>query len=148
MAKLNLTEIHTARLLKLALILTLHQEPTKKRGTEFDMGVWGYHDGRHKPGVKDNFCGTAACALGHAAMDKEFRADGLKLTFTKIDKEDGGGWKGDVSFHGEHGENAGAAFFGLTSDEARVFLNSDALKHDVARELARLAIYREEVSNT
>jgi len=143
--KQTVAELHTARLLKLAYILAAQVDGDGHRGTMFNMAVWGYHDGRHRPQVKDNFCGTAACALGHAGMDKQFRADGLKLSFRKS----GDVYEGEVRFEGLglEGVEAGAEFFGLTQDESRnLFGNSGSSKATVIEMLCRYAQHREEVS--
>jgi hypothetical protein len=143
---------HTKRLLKLADILAKFRP---KKGIKFDMAVWGRHDVSHVPSPQDGFCGTAACALGHGAMDPAFRRAGLKLWWTKLDR-----WydcekhcvvesptlDADVRFGGSHGEYAGAKFFGLSTEEAEdVFIETDVTKAQVTRKLRKYARRREEL---
>src|SRR5438445_301971 len=73
LAKVVTPATHTRRLLRLAEILRQHKDGDGVHGTEFNMRTFAEHDKSHKPTLKTNFCGTTACALGHAAMDPTFR---------------------------------------------------------------------------
>lgn len=63
-----------------------------------------------------NLCGTAACALGSAAIYAPFNAMGLKLA----EDESGFFATGTLtpSYMGEDGVDAGSKFFGITEEEA------------------------------
>ncbi len=93
------------RLAKLAtLLMTV---PDK----HFDMSVW--RDGED--------CGTAACAVGHAAMDPWFNARGLKLQKrNKLMSRPGHSWI--PFFQGRTRKylslKAAQAFFGLSYEDA------------------------------
>lgn len=68
-------------------------------------------------------CGSAACALGHAALMPEFRKLGLKLVYeNNVDGE----VLGTVKYRGQEDQYAGAAFFGLTLQEAHMLFMLDA----------------------
>src|SRR6266850_1647368 len=104
----NETVVHTKRLRKLARILEKHKNArSKSKGTKFNMEVWGLHDASHKPTLKEGFCGTTACALGHAAMDKEFAKAGLALQWEPSSFFDGF-LEAEVVFNDNIGEWAGA----------------------------------------
>lgn len=60
-------------------------------------------------------CGFAACALGWAALDPEFRRAGLLFV---VDTDSNFVIEAEVEYRGLTADEAGAAFFGLTSDEA------------------------------
>lgn len=143
--------VHTRRLLKLARILEEHKEPrSRKKGTHFDMNQWFRHDGDHEPSVTEGFCGTVACALGHAAMDKGFQRQGLKLeiSFVGGDPENKSYYTGDIIFNDSVNEGAGAAFFGLSDREADdVFLGAHRHKAAVVEVLRQYAKEREELGN-
>jgi hypothetical protein len=144
--------LHTRRLLKLADILTKFR-PVK--GKKFDMTTWGRHALDHNPEKEANFCGTAACALGHAAMDKGFRRAGLKMVWDTTNYDDNGFYYGEgmpqayqanIYFNDAEGQNAGAAFFGLSYNEAYdVFLDFDCTKKEVIAKLKGYAKRREEL---
>jgi len=71
--------------------------------------------------IPNNFCGTAACVLGHAASDPEFRQEGL---YMEIIVENGKFSRSNIIFQrpGSEGfqidSDAGADFFDLTDSEA------------------------------
>jgi hypothetical protein len=137
---------HTVRILKLAAFLA--EQKNSKRGTTFEMTTWGEHDPDHAPKATANFCGTAACALGHAGIMPEFRKLGLKLKFPRRPSEWNNLYEGRVEFDGLSSEYAGAKFFGLTHEEAsNLFLDTNQTKEDVIRHLCNLATNREEVSS-
>lgn len=150
---------HTARLLKLANILAKFRETRSKdetKGIRFDMQTWLTHKGEHAPEPKDGFCGTAACALGHAALDPGFRRCGLKIEWEKnvYAKFDDNGniagttndWEGTVHYRGLAGHCAGAEFFGLSHGEADdLFLGTHRTKREVVTRLRELAKDREEL---
>ena len=143
-------DMHTKRLLKLADILAKFR-PTK--GKTFNMGEWGRHDMSHHPEKEANFCGTAACALGHAAMDKNFRRAGLEMEWEASFYNNDGDYCGEpqayqatIMFKGEENESAGAKFFGLSYDEAcDIFLGTDATKKEVIAKLKKYAKRRKEL---
>ena len=135
---------HTVRILKLATFLA--EQKDSKRGTTFEMSTWGQHDAKHAPTAKASFCGTAACALGHAGIMPEFRKLGLKLKFPRRISQWNNLYEGRVEFDGVGSEYAGAAFFGLSHEESsRLFLDTEQTKEDVIAHLCRLATDREEV---
>ena len=65
--------MHGDRLLRLARLL--REDAANPKGVKFDMGTWGKAGVLRTPGVS---CGTAACAMGLAALSGEFAAEGLK----------------------------------------------------------------------
>jgi hypothetical protein len=134
----NSPQTHTRRLRKLADILENLQSDRR-----FNMGTWGEHGLEHHP--DENFCGTTACALGHAAMDPEFRRDGLSLEWERNEN----GYRAAVVLkdHDElRGAAAGAEFFGLTQNEASfVFYAIDESKYTIIRKLRALADDRAEL---
>lgn len=124
------------------LALANHLEEVEKEA--FYMGTWGSHAGDHKP-EEDNFCGTRACALGHAAFMPKFRAKGLKMKWqARWDWTTGApnsdlGYEGIVKYKRLDGEYAGAAFFGLSLAEAcNLFLGGGSRKY-VIKKLRKLA---------
>lgn len=139
---------HTWRLLKLANILAKFR-PT--RGRVFDMHQWGSHPvSNHKPGVKDNWCGTSACALGHAAMDSGFRRAGLGMRWKQAYVC--APWQAVITLRGESPNRPydcyliGAEFFGLTESEAYdVFMGTHRTKTQVIQCLKSLAAVRDEL---
>lgn len=59
-------------------------------------------------------CGTAACALGSAALYAPLRKQGLKIT----------AWRyGSVTYRGEEDWDAGAKFFGISMNESHELFN-------------------------
>lgn len=63
-----------------------------------------------------NFCGTAACALGTAALDPQFQAEGLRL-IAKLDQF--GDFDGvQPSYRDKVLFEAAQAFFGITYNQA------------------------------
>lgn len=148
-------QLHTQRILKLADILTKFK-PVK--GKKFDMSTWGSHAMDHHPEKEANFCGTAACALGHAALDKGFRRAGLRMTWKTTSYGADGFYHGEdnpqsyeatIHFEDEEDENAGAKFFGLSYLEAYdVFLGTGATKKEVIAKLKGYAKRREELLAT
>jgi len=61
--------------------------------------------------IKDQSCGTTACACGHAAMIPEFKAAGLSFNIDNYDDN------GNIFYHNLEGIDAAAAFFSLTVAE-------------------------------
>lgn len=51
--------------------LLLLADCLEKYEGKFDMRFWGMHEGDHPP-EEDNYCGTAVCAMGLAAILPEF----------------------------------------------------------------------------
>lgn len=80
-------------------------------------------DGKVCVGVKEGFCNTSACVLGHAALHAPFQRLGLNVTldFPEVLSE-GQATGGSVVYksHGRsyEGMDAGKVFFGLTEDQA------------------------------
>ncbi len=145
-------EIHTSRLKRLAIRILTHTGLEHRYGEEhvlptvgtlFDMGTWGFHNGDHKP-EDSNFCGTAACALGHAALDPANRKQGMELAWNRVSRcSYGSGWEASISFKGEIGDAAGALFFGLSYEESQsLFYATNADKSWVVRKLVELAFDR------
>lgn len=88
----------------------------------FDLGVWIHTDedyiklddeGQLLP-VPEDFCGSSACVLGHAALMPELNRHGLHIVMQEYDPliPDGIGFGGHEDFY------AGKEFFGLTDFEA------------------------------
>jgi hypothetical protein len=128
------TATRKRRLTKLADRLAKVQEE------RFDMALWAAHNGEHSP-EEDNFCGTAACALGHAAMIPAFKRAGLGLDwFLRDEGNPDKGWSAFVRFDGFDSEDAGAAFFGLSAEEAnKLFLDTNATRKEVIKNIRKLA---------
>lgn len=86
---------------------------------EFDMGVWACRD----------TCGTAACALGHAANIPQLRALGLEINFGPIGQS--GMDIGIVTFQGYNSFPAAARLFDLTgTDQASYLFGTDSYDCD------------------
>lgn len=138
----RLVQTHTNRLLKLAHIV--EQTPKEK----FIMKTWGEHQGSHKPSTR-NFCGTVACALGHAGMDKGFRKAGLKTNWYYKGENL---WYATITLDGvkaidefEHYKTA-APFFGLWEYEAiDIFMKLERTKAGVVAVINNYANNREEL---
>lgn len=124
--------------------LTRMRDEIKQSSTvsnrKFLMSTWGRHKGDHKPPAA-NYCGTAACALGHAAIVPEFRRAGLTLRWHKYNKN----WEAEVLYKTNDGYGyytghcAGAEFFGITYAEASdLFLTTNRPKKEVIAEINRL----------
>jgi len=105
--------MHKERLIKLAEFL--ERVPDSKT---FDLGTW--FTAEHGPvcfldkdALKGNVtredmhtCGTTACAMGWAVTIPEFREAGLQNQW------------GMPMFHGRHGYDAAALFFGITYEQS------------------------------
>lgn len=78
------------RLLKLADLL--EADAKNKKGIKFSIGTWGEADGK----VLSLSCNTTACALGLAALSRNFRSAGLEPRAIKYETwvELGMRWKG------------------------------------------------------
>lgn len=100
------------RLLKLAELLENLPEGRPK----FSLENW-YH------------CGTAACAVGHAAIDPWFRRRGLKLI--KI-----GRWH-EPAYRDDEGWSAVAAFFGIYIIDAEFLFSAESYDRGDRRSVAR-----------
>lgn len=85
--------MHADRLLRLADYL--ETVVAKLPPEQFHMAQWG---------IRDPDCGTACCAVGHAAAIPEFRAAGLSLEWETGDAEpvfgDCFGWRAVCKFFG------------------------------------------------
>jgi hypothetical protein len=131
----ELIEIHTRRLKAFVKLMRrvakrkLADQDTLRetgKGRAFRMQEWARHFGEHAPTPKHNFCGTAACAAGWAALHPPFNKEGLGMGW----KKDTGGygdmppqWEGFITFEDYDDDDsssaAACAFFGLNgSDEA------------------------------
>lgn len=62
---------------------------------------------------KKEACGTAACALGSAAIHPPFIRQGLRMRVERGDNE------GEPYYLGKSGYEAGEKFFGITDEEAQ-----------------------------
>jgi hypothetical protein len=125
------------------LLLLVNRLKNLPETLAFNMGVWGIHTGGHEP-PEENYCGTTACALGHAALMPEFQKLGLQPKWYKTTGETGIVYGMDVKFDdGFSGgrtwtdpTDAGAAFFHLSDGEAtELFL---ALNRPLEAEIALL----------
>lgn len=105
------------------------------KGRKFRQSTYGLHHGDHAP-PDQNYCGTAACVLGHAAMIPAFRRAGLRLHWERRSLF----WWAEISLNGRNWNcEAGKHFFGLTSDEAvSLFRGSHATRVQKIAELKRL----------
>ena len=145
---------HTRRLRRLADILERFRPTNGKR---FDMNTWGRHDGSHHPEQEKNFCGTAACALGHAALDPKFRQAGLGVRWEEEPEYDYdvrpsratgkvASYGATIHFRDHTAEDAGAAFFGLALKEAYdLFMRTSRSKSRVVALLRKYATDRAEL---
>lgn len=111
---------------------------TEKR-IKLSMERWGWHAGAHPPPA-DNWCGTAVCALGLAAVSGRFR--GLKGQWVEVPELGGVGLK--ITYSGTVRRrsfderlipfDAAEACFGLTRPQAmHIFGDS----YDVDLELVK-----------
>ena len=109
----------------------------------FDMDNWGEHSGDHRPKEK-NYCGTAVCALGTAALMPEFRRAGLKSRWV-LDRFDSTSWVLEFGHRGQSQSRSdivsyGAEFFGLSLDEAEdLFLGTERGREEVVAFIRELA---------
>lgn len=91
----------------------------------FYLGSW-YEDSYDYTCPKDNMltghtCGTSACALGLACLDRQFQDEGLKLT---PDTEHP--WLGpSPEFEGKKAFEAGAAFFDISLRNSQCLFDPD-----------------------
>lgn len=126
-------------------------------GITFNMGVWGVHYGDHEPG-EQNYCGTAACALGTAALLPAFQIEGLRAqwVYNEMARDPRTGKETktyklairftDVNDYVWCETYAGQQFFGLTENEAAdVFTGTHRTKLQVIRVLQKLARNRMQV---
>ena len=130
------TKIRQSRLTRLADYLE-NLPPNRK----FDMRTWGTHPtGTHTP-PEENYCGTAACALGHAAMIPKFQKLGLQIAWHQPWGEGSGfPWSAEITYKDEYDSYAGALFFGLTDREAsNLFLSIRASRRRTINKLRKLA---------
>lgn len=101
-------------------------------------------------GSLDASCGTACCAMGYAALDPDFRAEGLSMTLETRDYNSGRGrWVetpvasiqdfntlirnqdlqigfGGIAFDGVEGFRAAAAFFDIAVYDADTLFSPDS----------------------
>lgn len=70
--------------------------------------------------AKKPVCGSSGCALGHAAMNKDFRAEGLSLFLSKSEFSESVGLKfKNKYFDPDFFAEAGAEIFGITVRESQ-----------------------------
>jgi len=111
-------------------------------GTQFNMNHWGK--------LRGESCGTAACALGHAALFEPFQKEGLEM---KGDKYWNEGYKTvktpedmksyndfQVCYKGLSAYEAGYAFFGIPKPDSTEYSffyprRNNSTPADVARNL-------------
>ena len=113
-------ETRLERLTELQGMLTHHDQLFTKKKVRFDIRNWAkldYFD-------SETECGTAACALGSAALYEPFAKAGLCLS---------GGESGSPVCDSYEGYSAGAEFFGITPDES-LFLFSPGAYGDRSHE--------------
>lgn len=131
-------KLRIERLTELEYMLLNHKKVFKAQGIIFDLGNWAekvcdYTAAKifsKKKGVADKkeLCGSAACALGSAAIHDPFVKQGLCLKNDGVSSEsetDEDGleiikYEADfIPFYkGAEGVNAGAKFFGIDDYEA------------------------------
>lgn len=130
---------HTKRLLRLVDIL----KPLKPK--QINMDIWAVHPVWHAP-KNDNYCGTTACALGWAALDKDFNRAGLRIQWHPADGYRSKLIEGFPTRHGVTGYEAATDFFGLTDKESwNTFYGEGDTKDTVIAKLKRLAKNRTEL---
>ncbi|PHS61030.1 MAG: hypothetical protein COB09_18965 [Thalassobium sp.] len=121
-------ELRIERLTMLADMLDRHDELFK---VVFDIRQWGseaihYETKQHEP----ELCGSAACALGSAAMYPPFMKQGLRLRYDSTGfmvRKDSNVLKEDVTpFYDGHADfMAGSWFFGITGGESCELFDGD-----------------------
>lgn len=127
------------RLTELKYVMDNHDKLFKK--VVFDIGSWAYLKDRksERKYVENKYkdlncdiakkvgCGTAACALGSAAMYEPFVKKGLKIKSQYDGWASGSEWLDfEPSYKGHTGTDAGTAFFGITEKEASYLFMPDA----------------------
>ena len=129
------------RLRRLNKLAELLEGITDKK--HFKMETWAEHNGSPRAFADDaphleadgRFgCGTAACALGYAALHPSFRRSGLKLGAADHWMH-GPIWAPE--FEGLFGFAAGEAFFGLTGDDARSIFDPSAGAGKTPKQVAK-----------
>lgn len=114
--------VYKDRLRKLAKFLE-----TKAKPSQFDITVIGYTDNESEPlvDVKEGFCGTAACAIGHCpvAFPKAFDYRHSGGSLDVISKETGA-WNFE----------AAQEFFGLNNLESEYLFGGGAYNDEIDRE--------------
>lgn len=86
----------------------------------FDMATWAGEVCRYDPCTEKNECGTAACAVGTAAMDRWHQSRGLHLIDNNpvyLDYE---------TQHFSWGYEACARFYGISVDQAVELFSPDS----------------------
>lgn len=109
-------------------LLRLASRMEKVKAEHFDIGTWydprkvmGFDDLAEKAEfsedkilLREGFCGSVACVLGHAALIPEFNNQGLGI---KVEKGSEGMYP-TIVYDGRQNTNAGAEFFGLSYMQA------------------------------
>lgn len=157
----------TKRLLQMAADLRTRASEDATPGSgliQFDMTVWGAHVGDHHP-TEQNHCGTAACALGTAALNPAFNAEGLIATwvpdgYRPLYNERGENtgevkrWRMHITLHNDrlrftpNDMGAGRIFFGLTEKESRdLFGGTGRSRPAVIRRIQHYAKHRQQLKD-
>jgi hypothetical protein len=127
--------VNKERLLKLAKYLNSLKITPEVKYDQNNWGVMNFKPSELKVGpkceVKEGFCKTSACALGHAALMPEFQRLGLHVE-----------WREGYSTNGTRTYNAsirlkgsdetdefrvGAKFFGLSEHQAHIIFGSGSM---------------------
>ncbi len=117
----------------------LKADAANPKGVKFDMGVWTHPEGavsrRDVPvGTKEVKvdCGTHACALGLAAISGVFKDDGLSFRVWTERPDDSVGML--IPTFGTLQEyEAGAAFLGITQQDANVLFDNNYYPYEKTR---------------
>lgn len=79
----------------------------------------------HEMAENVNLCGTACCAIGLAATDKDFKQAGLKIVFASSGHTDSGySAQGDIMYRGLVGYEAVGLFFGIPTALAKYLFSA------------------------
>lgn len=157
-------KLRLERLTELEYMLLNHKKIFKSRGVSFDLGNWAqkisdlveaklFNKQIGKAPQEKTICGSAACALGSAALYDPFIKQGLKLVANSIDAIEKEGaeipeYEYELEFiptyRGFKQEQAGAKFFGITDEESsNIFMpwnytQSNPTPKDVAKRVKSL----------
>ncbi len=108
-----------------------------KHGILFDMSAWCRtpHDVSPRVAGGTPECGTAACAFGHAMLDKVLQKEGLKAVYDD--------WSRNhltPSYKGLRGFKAASSFFGISLREAEELfaLSFDSVDNNREAVVARI----------
>lgn len=124
--------VRLKRLKNLSCMLKNHdqifnQDQVTGEPVKFNIGTW----------QTKNACGTAACALGSAALFPPFAKKGLKL---ECYREGYGGEKiFSIKYKNFSQYRAGSEFFGISEEESRYLFNPMAYEDYYMARLSRLS---------